>query len=47
MVQNTSAVKDLSTGDLVTHVLYGKEWVGVVLGFKVAEYEKSPGAKKL
>ena len=46
MVQNTSAVKDLSTGELVTHVRYGKEWVGVVLGFKVAEYEKSPRGEK-
>ncbi len=46
MGQNTSAVKDLTIGDLVTHLLYGKEWVGVVLGFKAAEYEKSPRGEK-
>ena len=34
MDPNKSRIKDLSVGDLVTHVLYGKEWVGVVLGFK-------------
>ena len=47
MDQNTSAVKDLTIGDLVTHLLYGKEWVGVVLGFKAAEYEKSPRGDKV
>jgi hypothetical protein len=34
---NTSRVKDLTIGDLVTHVLYGKEWVGMILGFKEEE----------
>lgn len=34
MDQNTSRVKSLSVGDLVTHVLYGKAWVGMILGFK-------------
>lgn len=34
MDPNTSRIKDLSIGDLVTHVLYGKEWVGMILGFK-------------
>ncbi len=34
MDPNTSRVKDLSIGDLVTHILYGKEWVGMILGFK-------------
>jgi hypothetical protein len=32
-----SRIKDLSLGDLVTHVLYGKAWVGVILGFKEGE----------
>lgn len=34
MDPNTSQVKDLIVGDLVTHILYGKEWVGMILGFK-------------
>lgn len=34
---NISRIKDLSIGDLVTHVLYGKEWVGMILGFKDEE----------
>jgi hypothetical protein len=41
MDPNKSQVKDLSIGDLVTHILYGKEWVGVILGFK--DEEKSFG----
>ena len=36
MELSKSQIKDLSVGDLVTHVLYGKEWVGVILGFKEA-----------
>ena len=32
-----SRIKDLAVGDLVTHILYGKEWVGVILGFKEEE----------
>lgn len=39
MEQNTSRVKDLTVGDLVTHVLYGREWVGMILGFKFDESE--------
>ena len=34
MESSKSRVKNLSTGDLVTHVLYGKQWVGVIIGFK-------------
>ena len=34
MERNTSRIKDISVGDIVTHVLYGKEWVGMVIGFK-------------
>ena len=34
MDPNTSRIKNLVVGDLVTHVLYGKEWVGMILGFK-------------
>lgn len=34
MEQSKSKIKDLVIGDLVTHVLYGKEWIGIILGFK-------------
>lgn len=37
MEYNKSKVKDLSVGDLVNHVLYGKEWVGMILEFKLEE----------
>tara|TARA_B100000927_G_C16391653_1_gene439590 strand:+ start:634 stop:945 length:312 start_codon:yes stop_codon:yes gene_type:complete len=37
MDPNRSQIKDLIIGDLVTHILYGKEWVGVILGFKDEE----------
>lgn len=37
MESNKSKVKNLSTGDLVTHILYGKQWVGVIIGFKEDE----------
>lgn len=33
MALKKSKVKDLYEGDLVTHVLYGKEWVGMILDF--------------
>lgn len=26
--------KDLKVGDLVTHVLYGREWIGVICSFR-------------
>lgn len=26
--------KDLKIGDLVTHVLYGREWIGVIVNFR-------------
>ena len=29
-----SSRKNIAIGDLVYHVLYGKDWVGVVLSFK-------------
>ena len=37
MDPNTSQIKNLSIGDLVTHILYGSDWVGVILGFKRSE----------
>jgi len=39
--QSKSKIKELAAGDLVTHVLYGKEWVGIILEFKEGE-ESSP-----
>lgn len=33
MSYQTSRTKDLKAGDLVTHILYGKEWVGVIVKF--------------
>ena len=33
MAQQTSKTKDLKIGDLVTHLLYGKEWIGLIVGF--------------
>ena len=37
MDPNTSKIKNLVVGDLVTHVLQGKDWVGMILGFKDEE----------
>ncbi len=37
MDQSTSKIKGLAIGDLVTHILYGKEWIGVILEFKEEE----------
>ncbi len=39
MDPNTSRIKNLVIGDLVTHILYGNDWVGVILGFKDMENE--------
>jgi hypothetical protein len=33
MDQCKSRIKDLSIGDLVTHVIYGNSWIGIILGF--------------
>lgn len=41
MDPNKSRIKDLVVGDLVTHLLYGKEWVGMILGFRDDEKETS------
>ena len=31
MQKKTSKVRDVKVGDLVYHILYGKEWVGILL----------------
>ena len=36
---NTS--NDLIIGDLVTHILYGKKWIGMITGFRVNEEDNS------
>ena len=41
MSVNTDFPKNLSVGDLVTHVLYGKKWIGVIVSFKKEEVVKS------
>ena len=41
MEQKKSRIKDLVAGDLVTHLLYGKDWIGIVLSFKEEENAKS------
>ena len=33
MPWSVSRVRNLLVGDLVTHILYGKEWIGVVIEF--------------
>lgn len=42
MCPRKSKNRDLSVGDLVTHALYGKEWIGVIIDF-----EEDDGAKGL
>lgn len=46
MGQGKSKVKDLRVGDLVTHVLYGRDWVGVILAFKHAQNCQSPRSER-
>ncbi len=30
-------LRELKVGDLVTHALYGKEWIGLIIGFEIVE----------
>ncbi len=46
MDPNTSRIKDLAVGDLVTHALYGKEWIGMILGFKDEGTPPGPRTEK-
>ena len=46
MERNTSRVKEISVGDIVTHVLYGKEWIGMVMGFKDEDETFNPRNEK-
>ena len=38
-------LRDLKIGDLVTHALYGKEWIGLILGFDLVE-DSDPNPKE-
>jgi len=38
--------RDLLVGDLVTHALYGKEWIGIIIDFENDEEAKGLSKKK-
>jgi hypothetical protein len=38
--------RDLSIGDLVTHALYGKEWIGIIIEFENDSEAKGLSKKK-
>tara|TARA_R100001510_G_C7650348_1_gene207857 strand:- start:1036 stop:1323 length:288 start_codon:yes stop_codon:yes gene_type:complete len=44
MQRKTSDNRDIKIGDLVYHLLYGKEWVGVILETTDAFKEKQNGS---
>lgn len=46
MEQSKSKIKDLKVGDLVTHVLYGREWIGMILAFKDTENLQDPRSER-
>ena len=37
MLKKTSKIRGLKIGDLVYHLLHGKEWLGILLGVKEEE----------
>jgi len=41
-----SSNRDLRIGDLVTHALYGKEWIGIIIEFENDEEAKGLSKKK-
>ena len=42
------SLRDLKIGDLVSHALYGKEWVGLIIDFvTVEDLEPEPREKAL
>ena len=41
MSEQTYNFRDLQVGDLVTHVLYGPEWIGVIISILKEEATKS------
>lgn len=40
-MSNENLKNNLAVGDLVTHILYGKKWIGIVTGFKVDKADNS------
>lgn len=46
MSPRKSKNRDLRIGDLVTHALYGKEWIGVVVGFEEDDQAKGLSKRK-
>ena len=44
MSPRKSKNRDLQVGDLVTHALYGKEWIGIIIDF--ANDEEAKGLSK-
>jgi|TARA_E500000318_G_C3390848_1_gene145910 hypothetical protein len=46
MSHKKSKLKDLELGDLVTHALYGKDWIGMIIGFKDIDHVKSTPKEK-
>lgn len=46
MSPRKSKNRDLQVGDLVTHALYGKEWIGMVVGFEEDDQEKGLSKRK-
>ena len=46
MSPRKSKNRDLHIGDLVTHALYGKEWIGIIIEFENDEEAKGLSKKK-
>ena len=46
MSQHELSDHDLKIGDLVNHVLYGNEWIGVVVGFRKDQKNTSTMPKR-
>ena len=45
MSEQSQKCKNLQVGDLVTHILYGKEWIGMIISFS-EDLETSRSLKK-
>ena len=46
MRKEISKSRGLKTGDLVTHVLYGREWIGIILEI-IDIYEEDTNSKNI
>ena len=45
MTKGGLRVKNINIGDLVTHILYGEKWIGVIVAFK-QEIASTSGRKR-